>query len=138
VRTYFPNQFFVTYGRSVFLRTDHAHRHDGKDLTSFESVRTSWSRRGDKGRDDRRFLEALNYFLVHNITWRALPEKFGHSKRLETILAIKPNRTFEAFFQTAMTKRALVPRCAPVSAALAKGGKTKRSALRVLDACPRL
>ena len=30
----------------------------------------SRSRRGDKGRDDRRFLEALHYFVVHNITWR--------------------------------------------------------------------
>ena len=38
----------------------------------------SRSRRGDKGRDDRKFLEALHYFVVHNITWRALPEKFGH------------------------------------------------------------
>ena len=38
----------------------------------------SRSRRGDKGRNDRRFLEALHYFVVHNITWRALPEKFGH------------------------------------------------------------
>ena len=27
------------------------------------------SRRGDKGRDDRKFLEALHYFTVHNITW---------------------------------------------------------------------
>jgi transposase len=26
-----------------------------------------------KGRDDRLFLEALHYFAVHNITWRALP-----------------------------------------------------------------
>jgi hypothetical protein len=26
----------------------------------------SRSRRGDKGRDDRRFLEALHYFVVHN------------------------------------------------------------------------
>ena len=32
------------------------------------------SRRGDKGRNDRKFLEALHYFVVHNITWRALPE----------------------------------------------------------------
>ena len=31
----------------------------------------SRSRRGDKGRDDRKFLEALHYFVVHNITWRA-------------------------------------------------------------------
>jgi len=35
------------------------------------------SRRGDKGRDDRRFLEALHFFTVHNITWRALPAEFG-------------------------------------------------------------
>ena len=34
-------------------------------------------RRGDKGRDDRKFLEALHYFTVHNITWRALPAEFG-------------------------------------------------------------
>ena len=33
----------------------------------------SRSRRGDKGQDDRKFLEALHYFVVHNITWRALP-----------------------------------------------------------------
>ena len=28
----------------------------------------SRSRRGDKGRNDRKFLEALHYFVVHNIT----------------------------------------------------------------------
>ena len=39
--------------------------------------RASRSRRGDKGRDDRRFLEAIHYFAVHNITWRALPATFG-------------------------------------------------------------
>ena len=33
---------------------------------------------GDKGRDDRKFLEALHYFTVHNITWRALSAEFGH------------------------------------------------------------
>ena len=33
--------------------------------------------RGDKGRDDRKFLEALHYFTVHNITWRALPAESG-------------------------------------------------------------
>jgi transposase len=43
-------------------------------LAVFAAVR---SRRGDKGRDDRRFLEALHYFTVHNITWRALPAAFG-------------------------------------------------------------
>ena len=36
------------------------------------------SRRGDKGRNDRKFLEALHYFTVHNVTWRALPAEFGN------------------------------------------------------------
>ena len=44
-------------------------------LVVFEAVR---SRRGDKGRDDRKFLEALHYFTVHNVTWRALPAEFGN------------------------------------------------------------
>jgi Putative transposase of IS4/5 family (DUF4096) len=34
------------------------------------------SRRGDRGRDDRKFPKALQYFTVHNTTWRALPN-FG-------------------------------------------------------------
>ena len=44
-------------------------------LELFQAAR---SRRGDKGRDDRRFLEALHYSTVHNITWRALPAEFGN------------------------------------------------------------
>jgi len=44
-------------------------------LAMFKATR---SRRGDKGRNDRRFLEALHYFVVHNITWRALPVEYGH------------------------------------------------------------
>lgn len=34
--------------------------------------------RGAKARNDRLFLEALHHFTVHNITWRALPERFGN------------------------------------------------------------
>ena len=41
----------------------------------FRAVR---SRRGSKGRNDRRFLEALHDFTLHNITWRALPAEFGN------------------------------------------------------------
>ena len=44
---------------------------------ALEVFRASLPRRGAKGRDDRLFLEALHYFSVHNITWRALPERFG-------------------------------------------------------------
>lgn len=39
--------------------------------------RAALPRRGAKGRDDRVFLEALHYFSVHNVSWRALPERFG-------------------------------------------------------------
>jgi transposase len=35
-------------------------------------------RRGGKARDDRKFLEALLYFRVHNLSWRALPKGFGN------------------------------------------------------------
>ncbi len=43
-----------------------------------EVFRASCSRRGEKWRDDRKFLEALHYFILHNITWRALPPEFGN------------------------------------------------------------
>ena len=39
--------------------------------------RACLSRRGRKGNDDRRFLEALHFFTVENVRWRALPERFG-------------------------------------------------------------
>jgi len=39
--------------------------------------RASLPRRGRKGEDDRRFLEALHFFTVENVRWRALPERFG-------------------------------------------------------------
>src|SRR4051795_11685543 len=42
-----------------------------------EAFRAARSRRGGRGRDDRKFLEALHYFTVNNITWRALPSEFG-------------------------------------------------------------
>jgi hypothetical protein len=44
-------------------------------LKVFEASR---SRRVDKGQNDPKFLEALHYFVVYNITWRVLPEQFGH------------------------------------------------------------
>src|SRR5436305_12213970 len=58
-------------------------------------------RRGDKGRDDRKFLEALHYFVVHNITWRALPGQFGHWNTVVTVLAIEPIRDFRTLLRCA-------------------------------------
>jgi transposase len=65
-----------------------------------EVFRQVCPRRGDKGRDDRRFLEALHYFTVHNITWRELPEKFGNWNTVwKRFWRLSRNGTFEAFFR---------------------------------------
>jgi transposase len=103
--------------------------------------RASRSRRGDKGRDDRKFLEALQYFAVHNITWRALPREFGHWNSVwKRFWRLSQSGTFEAFFDAlaAMSESAHLVQMfdstvvrAHVSAAGAKGGKTiRRSAAR--------
>ena len=48
-----------------------------------------------------RFLEALHFFTIENVRWRALPERFGHWnsvwKRFDRLS--KPG-VFEAFFDT--------------------------------------
>jgi transposase len=96
----------------------------------FRAVR---SRRGDKGRDDRTFLEALHYFAVHNITWRALPAAFGNWNSIwKRFWRLSQAGVFEAFFDAlAATSRtahlvqmldSTVVR-AHVSAAGAKGGQ---------------
>src|SRR3979490_1771743 len=106
-----------------------------------EAFRAARSRRGDKGRNDRKFLEALHYFVVHNITWRALPEQFGHWNSVwKRFWRLSRSGTFEAFFDalTAMTETAHLVQMfdspvvrAAVSAAGAKGGRTiRRSAAR--------
>jgi transposase len=62
--------------------------------------RAARSRRGDKGRDDRKFLEALHYFVVHNITWRALPREFGNWNSVwKRFWRLSQRGVFEAFFQ---------------------------------------
>lgn len=33
---------------------------------------------GANAKNDRLFLEALHYFTLHNISWRALPERYGN------------------------------------------------------------
>jgi transposase len=98
----------------------------------------SRSRRGDKGRDDRRFLEALHYFVVHNITWRALPEKFGHWNSVwKRFWRLSQSGTFEAFFDAlaGMSETAHLAQMfdstvvrAHVSAAGTRGRTIKRSA----------
>ena len=104
----------------------------------FRGVR---SKRGEPGRDDRKFLEALHYFTVHNITWRALPAEFGNWNSIwKRFWRLSQTGTFEAFFETlaSLSESAHLVQMfdstiarAHVSAAGAKGGKTKRSGVRV-------
>src|SRR3954449_10081180 len=111
----------------------------------FRAVR---SRRGDKGRNDRRFLEALHYFTLHNINWRALPAEFGNWNSVwKRFWRLSRAGVFEAFFDAlAATSRTahLVQMLdstivrAHVSAAGAKGGRmVKRWAARAGASRPR-
>ena len=70
-----------------------------RPITSARRKISPAERRGDKGRNDRKFLEALHYFVVHNITWRALPEKFGHWNSVwKRFWRLSRSGTFQAFF----------------------------------------
>src|SRR3979411_2210997 len=99
------------------------------------------SRGGDKGRDDRKFLEALHYFAVHNITWRALPAEFGAWNSVwKRFWRLSPAGAFDGMLAilagmsgtahlVQMVDSTIVR--AHVSAAGAKGGSTgRRSANR--------
>ena len=58
-------------------------------------------RRGRKAEDDRRFLEALHFFTVENVRWRALPELFGHWNSVwKRFDRLSKAGVFEAFFDT--------------------------------------
>ena len=107
-------------------------------LEVFRAVR---SRRGDKGRDDRRFLEALHYFTVQSVTWRTLPAEFGNWNSIwKRFWRLRENGTIDAFFEALaelsptadfvqMFDSTVVR--AHVSAAGAKGGsRIRRSAAR--------
>ena len=49
---------------------------------------------------DRRFLDALHYFAVHNITWRALPTEFGKWNSVwKRFWRLSQSGVFEAFFE---------------------------------------
>jgi transposase len=99
----------------------------------FQAVR---SKRGEPGRNDRKFLEALHYFTVHNITWRALPAEFGNWNSVwKRFWRLSQTGTFEAFFEAlaSLSETAHLVQMfdstivrAHVSAAGAKGGRTPR------------
>ncbi len=56
--------------------------------------------RGEPGHDDRKFLEAVHYFTVHNLTWRALPAEYGNWNSVwKRFWRLSRSGVFEAFFQ---------------------------------------
>ena len=105
----------------------------------------SCSRRGAKGRNDRRFLEALHYFTVHNITWRALPACYGNWNPVwKRFWRLSQAGVFEAFFDAlaALSGTAHLVQMfdstivrAHVSAARAKGGRMVRLWVARVGAC---
>ncbi|MDX7951244.1 transposase [Lichenihabitans sp. Uapishka_5] len=114
-------------------------------LTVFRAVR---SRRGDKGRDDRKFLEAMHYFTLNTIAWRALPREFGPWNSVwKRFWRLREAGVFEAFFEALadlsgsahlvqMFDSTVVR--AHVSAAGAKGGRTvRRLGARAVASPPR-
>jgi transposase len=113
-----------------------------------EVFRGCLPRRGDKARDDRRFLEALHFFTVQNVSWRALPAEHGNWNSVwKRFSRLSANGVFEAFFQALaeLSPTAHLVQMfdsttmrAHVSAAGAKGGSTaRRLAARAAASPPR-
>ena len=109
---------------------------DADWAVALEVFAAARSRRGDKGRNDRRFLEALHFFTVHNITWRALPVEFGKWNTVwKRFWRLSRSGVFEAFFEAlaSLSRTAHLVHMfdstvvrAHVSAAGAKGGREVR------------
>ncbi len=113
-----------------------------------EVFRGCLPRRGDKARDDRRFLEAMHFFTVQNVTWRALPAEHGNWNTVwKRFSQLSRSGVFEAFFQALaeLSPTAHLVQMfdsttvrADVCAAGAKGGsKARRSAGRAAASRPR-
>lgn len=109
---------------------------DGDWAVTLEVFDAAQSGRGEPGHDDRKFLEALHFFTVHNLTWRALPSEYGNWNSVwKRFWRLSRSGVFEAFFQllaeTSKTAHLIqmfdstVVR-AHVSAAGAKGGRKIR------------
>ena len=108
---------------------------------ALEAFRACLPARGAKARNDLLFLEALHYFSVHTITWRALPARFGHWNTVwKRFSRLSKAGVFDDYFAlladlsgtahlVQMFDSTIVR--AHVSAAGAKGGrKTRRWAVR--------
>jgi transposase len=111
-------------------------------LEVFDAAQSS---RGEPGHDDRKFLEAIHYFAVHSITWRALPSEFGKWNSVwKRFWRLSRSGVFEAFFQmlAELSETAHLVQFfdstttrVHVSAAGAKGGNSARRLAGRVAAC---
>ena len=115
---------------------------------ALEVFRACLPARGAKAKDDRLFLEALHFFAVHNITWRALPERFGRWnsvwRRFDRLSRAGAFEDFFAMLAGLSDTAHLVQMFdstiirAHVSAAGAKGGsRVRRSGVHAAGLAPR-
>jgi transposase len=65
---------WVTGIREPAMLTGMTERDWALVLKLFDAAQSS---RGEPGQGDLKFLEAVHYFTVHSITWRALPAEYG-------------------------------------------------------------
>lgn len=115
---------------------------------ALEVFRACLPRVGAKAKNDRLFLEALHYFTLHNISWRALPERFGNWNSVwKRFDRLGKADVFEDYFSIlagldegahliVMFDSTVIR--AHVSAAGAKGGReVKRSGVRAAGSAPK-
>jgi transposase len=87
----------VTGSREPDVLTGMTERDWSIVLEVFDAAQSS---RGEPGHDDRKFLEAVHYFTVHSITWRALPSIYGNWNSVwKRFWRLSRSGVFEAFFQ---------------------------------------
>ena len=105
---------------------------------ALEVFRACLPRVGAQAKNARLFLEALHYFTLHTMSWRALPERFGHCnsvwKRFDRLGKAGVFEDYSSILTGLDEGAHLIAMCdstvirAHVSAAGAKGGRTgKRS-----------
>jgi len=120
---------------------DHVDTDERRGLGAHAGGLSGLSAPARKVANDRLFLEAMHFFTVENVRWRALPERFGPWNSVwKRFDRLNKAGVFEAFFDTlaSMSTSAHLIQMfdstivrAHVSAAGAKGGSTvRRSAAR--------
>ena len=93
----------VIHGKPADLKSWRCPRRLGDaDLKNALFVfRECFFRRGAQGKDARLFLEALQHFSIHNITWRALSERSGKGNSVwKRFDRLRKSGVLEAFFDS--------------------------------------